>query len=120
MSIEFTHVVGNIKSELWASPSTRKRGGCLAAFHRARRRRTLNQELEGIYSDSRQLALHRRQWINEASSIMAGRGIEPESFVAARAQCFAHEFRGAFERHPSRKLTLLDAFLSYVRKMLSY
>jgi pimeloyl-ACP methyl ester carboxylesterase len=78
----------------------------------------LNRELEQIYSIPQQLAQHRDNWIREASTIMAGHGLVPETFIAARAHCFAHEFRRAFERHPSRKLTLLNAFRTYVHKML--
>jgi pimeloyl-ACP methyl ester carboxylesterase len=78
----------------------------------------LNKELEQIYSDRHRLAQHRGECMNEASTIMSAHDIGPPSFVNARAHCFAHEFKEAFARHPLRKLPLMDAFRSYVRRML--
>lgn len=78
----------------------------------------LNQQLEQIYSNSQLRAQHLSNSASQASTIMSGQGMGPQTFVDARAQCFAHEFKDAFARHPSRKLTLPDAFCSYVRKML--
>jgi pimeloyl-ACP methyl ester carboxylesterase len=78
----------------------------------------LKREFEEIYSDPDRLQLHVAECIQKASTIMNGMGIQPASFVSSRSQCFAREFRSAFARHPLRKLSLMDAFLRYVRKLL--
>src|SRR4029077_11545391 len=79
---------------------------------------SLKRELEEIYSDPDRMQLHEAACVQKASSVMNGKGIQPPNFVSSRAQCFAHEFRRAFERHPLRRLSLMDAFSRYVRTML--
>ena len=78
----------------------------------------LNQELERIYSMKHLSTRYESECITSASTVINGKGVMPQDYVTSRAQCFAHEFKNTFTRHPLRKLSLADAFVKYVRKVL--
>jgi pimeloyl-ACP methyl ester carboxylesterase len=83
--------------------------------------RRVKEELRDIYASPERLKSFRKDFFEEAQSILhenLGPGT-PASYIRRRASCFVDEFRTRFNRRPLRALRLIEAFKTYVGKVLN-
>ena len=76
------------------------------------------EELRDIHGSPTEKARFQAECSARASAALNGYGHSDPVYVAERSRCFTDEFRAAFDRHPMRKLSLLEAFERYVWKVL--
>jgi len=80
----------------------------------------LNRELEQIYGDPKRLATYKDECGTRAAKLIKDQRLDASPrYVDCKAMSLCEDFRGTFNRHPLRKLYLLQAFETYVQKLLS-
>ncbi len=80
----------------------------------------LLRQLKAIDDEPHQRKKHRENCEREAALLIeeSPQFMFPEGYVSRRATCFADDFYTAFKRRPLRKLAPLEAFKSYVKRVL--
>jgi len=78
----------------------------------------VERELRKIYSQPGLLNDYRKRCLGEAAAAIKADGFAPGYYVDRRAACFVDDFKDALDRHPLRKLGLIEAFRTYVKKVL--
>jgi pimeloyl-ACP methyl ester carboxylesterase len=81
---------------------------------------TLNRQLDQIYGDPNRLTTHKAQCVKGAGKLIQQQNASVSAqYVDCKAISLSEDFRGAFARHPLRKLDLRQAFETYVQKLLN-
>jgi pimeloyl-ACP methyl ester carboxylesterase len=81
----------------------------------------LEKAIHAIYGNPGELASFRQRCTEAATKLIQtikGEKVLPAGYLTAKAMCLANDFRAAFERHPLRKLGIMEAFETYARKVL--